>query len=67
MYEYVAAGGEVDEQAETRENWRDQHEFHHDLRLSINNRLVYIETRLNYRVPVAPDDSWILVVNIHEC
>lgn len=67
MYEYVAAGGVIDEQSETRENWRDQHVFHHDLRFSINNRLVYIETRLNYRLPVAPDDSWILVVNIHEC
>jgi hypothetical protein len=65
IYEYVAAGGEIDEQAETREYWRDQHEFHHDLRFSINNRLVYIETRLNYRLPVIPDESWILVVNIH--
>ena len=67
MYEFVAAGGGIDEQAETRENWQDQHEFHYDLRFSINNRAVYIETRLNYRLPVTPDDSWILVVNIHEC
>jgi hypothetical protein len=66
MYEYVAAGGEIDEQTETRENWCDQHEFHHDLRLSIKNKLVYIETRLNHRLPVVPDESWILVVNIHE-
>jgi hypothetical protein len=28
---------------------------------------VYIETRLNYRLPVVVDESWILVVNIHEC
>jgi hypothetical protein len=66
MYEYVTAGGEIDEQAETRENWSEQHEFHHDLRLSINNKPVYIETRLNYRIPVVLDESWINVVNIHE-
>ena len=67
MYEHVAAGGEIDEQTEAREDWSSQHEFHHDIRLSIKNKLVYIETRLNYRVPVAGDDSWVKVVNIHEC
>jgi hypothetical protein len=66
MYEYVTAGGEIDEQLETRENWSEQHEFHHDLRLSISNKTVYIETRLNFCRPVAPDESWINVVNIHE-
>ena len=66
MCEYVAAGGEIDEQTETRDHWSGQHEFHHDLRLSIKNKLVYIETRLNFRVPVTADESWILVVNIHE-
>lgn len=65
MYEFVDGGGEIDEQLETRERWRTEHEFHHDLRFTINDTAVYIETRLHYRLPVKPDDSWIEVVNIH--
>ena len=59
-------GGEIDEQPETRPNWREEFPFHHDLRLIIQNRRVYIETRLHYVVPFVPDDSWIDVVNIHD-
>ena len=65
MYEHVESGGEIDEAQETRPGWFDQWEFHWDLRLTIDGVPVYIETRLNYRLPVVPDDSWILVVNIH--
>ncbi len=65
MYEHVEAGGEIDEVRETRPEWSDEYEFHHDLRLTIQDRPVYIETRLNYRTPIVPDDSTILVVNIH--
>ena len=67
MCEYVGAGGEIDEVFETRPLWSSEWEFHHDLRLTIHKKRVYIETRLNYRLPVVPDESWILVVNIHEC
>ncbi len=66
MYEYVAAGGEIDEIPEQREKWEDEHEFHYDLRFTIQDKPVYIETRLHYRLPVVPDESWIVVVNIHE-
>jgi hypothetical protein len=66
MFEHVSAGGEIDEVRETRSEWSDEHEFHHDLRLTIHDTPVYIETRLNYRLPVAADESWILVVNVHE-
>jgi hypothetical protein len=65
MYEHVAAGGEIDEVPESRPEWSDLYEFHHDLRLTIQNKPVYIETRLNYRLPVTPDESWVLVVNVH--
>ena len=65
MYEYVAAGGEIDEVRETRDEWT-EHEFHHDLRFTIHDIPVYIETRLYYRVPVVPNESSIEVVNIHE-
>ncbi|MCI0376890.1 MAG: hypothetical protein L0215_04745 [Gemmataceae bacterium] len=65
MYDYVAAGGEIDETPETRPEWSDPYEFHHDLRLTIHETPVYIETRLHHRLPVTPDESWILVVNIH--
>lgn len=65
MYEFVTAGGEIDEVAETRPEWS-EHEFHYDLRIPVNNLVVYIETRLYYREPMLPDESWIEVVNIHE-
>jgi hypothetical protein len=61
----VASGGQIDDVRETRPEWRDQHEFHYDLRFTIQDQPVYVETRLNYREPFAPDESWILVVNIH--
>ena len=65
MYERGAAGGEIDEVRETRPEWSDEYPFHYDLRFTIQDRLVYIETRLNYQIPVLPDDSTILVVNVH--
>jgi hypothetical protein len=65
MYEYVEAGGKIDEVRETRPEWSDKHEFHFDLRLQIEGRRIYIETRLNCRIPPVPDDSTILVANIH--
>jgi hypothetical protein len=59
----ASGAGEV---LETRPEWSDLHEFHHDLRLQIHEKAAYIETRLNYRLPVVADESWILVVNVHE-
>jgi len=65
MHEHVLAGGEIDEVAETRPEWRDKYAFHYDLRFVIDGQPVYLETRLNYRLPLVNDESWILVVNIH--
>jgi hypothetical protein len=62
MHEYVSAGGEIDEVRESRDF---EYEFHYDLRFTINDKPVYIETRLDYRPPFVPDQSWILVVSIH--
>ena len=67
MFEYVNAGGKIDEVPETRPEWSDVYEFHYDIRLTIQKKPIYIETRLHYRLPVVPDESWILVVNVHEC
>ena len=64
MHEYVDGGGDIDEQPETRPEWS-EFEFHYDLRFEINNVKVYFETRLSYRLPVIPDESSIIVVNIH--
>ena len=65
MCEYVLDEvGEIDEQPERRANWSEK--FHHDLRLTIQDRRIYIETRLHSRIPFVPDDSWIEVVNIHD-
>ena len=65
MFEHVEAGGEIDEVKETRPEWSDQYEFHYDLRVSIQDKPIYIETRMHCRIPFRPDDSWIDVVNIH--
>ena len=64
MHEHVVNGGAIDEQREGRYPWSGEYEFHYDLRFSIE-KPVYIETRLHYRLPIVPDESWILVVNIH--
>ncbi len=64
MCEYVNGGGEIDEVRETRPEWSD-YEFHYDLRLPIDGKPVYIESRLEFRVPLVPDDSRIIVVNVH--
>jgi hypothetical protein len=64
MHEYVNAEGEVDEVRETRPEWSD-HEFHYDLRFTIEGKPVYIETRLEFTLPLVPDNSTIVVVNIH--
>ena len=54
---------EIDEVPERRPEWS-EHEFHHDLRLQIGERLVYVETRLLMQRDIA--DSTISVVNIHD-
>jgi hypothetical protein len=66
MFDYVNLGGDVDEVRETRPEWWGVYEYHHDIRLTIGNKSVYVETRLCYRLRVVADESWILVVNIHE-
>ena len=53
--------GEIDDVRETRPEWD-----HYDLRFEINDKPVYVETRLNCRLPFVPSESTILVVNIHE-
>jgi hypothetical protein len=66
LFDHVAAGGVIDEQPETRERWRDLHEYHYDLRVPVLGRRIYFETRLSYRDPNDPDDPIIDVVNIHD-
>lgn len=68
LYEHVKANGCtcVDEQVETREGWRDLHEFHYDIRMPVAGRMIYFETRLIYRNPTDPDDPLIQVVNAHD-
>ncbi|MFH0982242.1 MAG: hypothetical protein V2A79_11965 [Planctomycetota bacterium] len=63
MWEYVQAGGEVDEVPERREEWS-EHGFHYDMRLPIAGRLRYVETRLLMKHKI--EDTTIDVVNIHD-
>lgn len=65
MFEYVTSGGDIDEVRETRPEWCN-FDFHHDLRIPIKGKTVYIETRLFCSDPFVAEDSTILVVNIHE-
>lgn len=65
IFEYVDRGGKIDEVRETRPEWSD-YEFHYDIRLPVNEKLIYIETRLNFSPPFVPDQSSIVVVNIHD-
>ena len=53
MYEHVAAAGKINEVRETRPEWSDRYEYHWDLRFDIQNRPVYIETRLHCRCGVS--------------
>jgi hypothetical protein len=64
MHEYVEARGEIDEVRETRPEWS-EYEFHYDLRFTIQDQPIYIESRLEHQVPFLSDNSTILVVNIH--
>lgn len=64
MNEYVAQGGIIDEVRETRPEWAD-FDFHYDLRFVIENTPVYIESRLKFELPLKPDSSVVVVVNIH--
>jgi hypothetical protein len=65
MQEHVAAGGQIDEVRETRPEWSSEHEFHYDLRFTIEGVPVYVETRLHDFRPFVPDRPWIQVVNAH--
>jgi hypothetical protein len=66
LFDFVVTnGGEVDQVAETRENWRDKWDHHYDLRPVIGGIKFYVETRLDYKDPTDPDDPLILIVNIH--
>ncbi|HYV38187.1 MAG TPA: hypothetical protein VE988_21050 [Gemmataceae bacterium] len=58
-------GGEIDQVAETREEWRDHWSHHFDLRPIVDGVKIYVETRLKYSMPEDPDDPVIFVVNIH--
>jgi len=62
IYRHFDSGGQIDQVNETREEWLD-FKFHYDLRLTIAERRIYIETVL---LSEDPDDPEIQVVNIHE-
>lgn len=63
MWEHVRTGEKIDEVVECRPEWS-EHEFHHDLRMRIGERLVYIETRLLMERDI--EETIIQVVSIHD-
>src|SRR4051794_14345079 len=46
LHKHIEAGGEIDEQVEKRELWRDLYPFHYDLRVVLGGRRIYFETCL---------------------
>jgi hypothetical protein len=62
MYDFLQAGGVIDQIAETRPQWND-YPFHYDFRLHLSGRFVYIETVLDNDDPADPT---IRVVSIHD-
>lgn len=62
MYEYVQAGGEIDQVRETRQEWLD-FKYHYDLRIRIAGRLIYVETVL---FADDPEEPQVVVVNIKD-
>ncbi len=65
LFLFVSAGGEIDQIVERRPEWS-MHEYHYDLRLIVDGRRLYVETRLIFSDPDDPDNPQILVANIHD-
>jgi len=64
MYDHLSLGGEIDQQSETRPEWRD-FDYHYDFRISVEAYELYVETVLYVEDPSDPDDPVISVVNVH--
>jgi hypothetical protein len=62
IFRHVNAGGEIDQVKESRQEWS-EFRFHYDFRVSIEGRLLYVETVL---LEDDPDDPTIHVVSIHD-
>ena len=62
MYDFVAAGGVIDQVRETRPEWNIW-PFHYDFRLTLAGREIYIETILQ---DDDPNDPTIEIVSIHD-
>ncbi len=63
MHLHARAGGKIDQVAETREVWRDLHQYHYDFRLEIDGRRIYVETVFHEEAD--KDDCEIHVVSTH--
>ncbi len=65
LYQYVCLeNGEIDQVKEEREPWRNNWEWHYDLRPTINGLKIYVETRLSPESFSNREDPKILVVQI---
>jgi hypothetical protein len=62
MYDYVQAGGVIDQQVERRPEWNCW-PFHYDFRLQIGSRFVYLETILQ---DDDPKDPTLSIVSMHD-
>lgn len=65
LYRFICKeNGEIDQVKEQRELWREQWEWHYDLRPTINGVKLYVETRLLPDSFTSRDDPVIHVVQI---
>ncbi len=65
LYHFVFdEGGEIDQVRELREPWREQWEWHYDLRLTISDVPLYVETRLFPESRSSRADPIVFIVQI---
>lgn len=65
LYRYVCeADGEIDQVKEEREPWREQWEYHYDLRPTINGVRLYVQTRLSPESFSSREEPCIFVVQV---
>jgi hypothetical protein len=65
LYRFVChQNGEIDQVKEEREPWREQWEWHYDLRPTINGVKTYVETRLYPESWSSSAEPTVLVVQI---
>lgn len=63
MYEHAVGNGKISQAKETREPWKNFHDYHYDFTVSFCGEDTYVETVLNNESRVNP--PCLIIVNVH--